>query len=308
MEREVFGPVLHVATFEADEIDAVIAAINRKGYGLTLGVHTRIEARVQHIVDTAHVGNIYVNRNQIGAVVGSQPFGGEGLSGTGPKAGGPHYLRRFRRLQGIVTKAQQANAGEAVSATQVNEHMPTVAARGWAGLPDRIAILRKHLRGKGTAAIAAAASLEFGATDLPGPTGEANTLTLAPRGRVLILGPDNDTLLSQAIQALAAGNAVIAVAPDAASALNPLTGKGLPLAAVNGTLSAAELQKLSLDAVASAADSTTLRGYRKALARQKGPIVPLISETIYPTAYCHERAVCVDTTAAGGNATLLAAA
>ncbi|TJW70445.1 MAG: L-glutamate gamma-semialdehyde dehydrogenase, partial [Mesorhizobium sp.] len=97
MEREVFGPVLHVATFDADDIDAVIAAINRKGYGLTFGLHTRIEGRVQHFVDGIHAGNIYVNRNQIGAVVGSQPFGGEGLSGTGPKAGGPHYLRRFRK-------------------------------------------------------------------------------------------------------------------------------------------------------------------------------------------------------------------
>ncbi|WP_292435423.1 L-glutamate gamma-semialdehyde dehydrogenase, partial [Mesorhizobium sp.] len=91
MEREVFGPVLHVATFDADDIDAVIAGINRKGYGLTFGLHTRIEGRVQHFVDGIHAGNIYVNRNQIGAVVGSQPFGGEGLSGTGPKAGGPHY-------------------------------------------------------------------------------------------------------------------------------------------------------------------------------------------------------------------------
>ena len=100
MEREIFGPVLHVATFEADELDRVIAAINRKGYGLTFGLHTRIEARVQQIVDGIHAGNIYVNRNQIGAVVGSQPFGGEGLSGTGPKAGGPHYLRRFRKLGG----------------------------------------------------------------------------------------------------------------------------------------------------------------------------------------------------------------
>ena len=78
---------------------SVISSINRKGYGLTFGLHTRIEARVQHIVDGVRVGNIYVNRNQIGAVVGSQPFGGEGLSGTGPKAGGPHYLRRFRAVR-----------------------------------------------------------------------------------------------------------------------------------------------------------------------------------------------------------------
>ncbi|MCC0029800.1 MAG: bifunctional proline dehydrogenase/L-glutamate gamma-semialdehyde dehydrogenase PutA [Brucellaceae bacterium] len=97
MEREIFGPVLHVATFGAEEIDKTIDAINARGYGLTFGLHTRIDARVQHIVNRVHAGNIYVNRNQIGAIVGSQPFGGEGLSGTGPKAGGPHYLRRFRK-------------------------------------------------------------------------------------------------------------------------------------------------------------------------------------------------------------------
>ena len=95
MPREIFGPVLHVATFKAAEIDAVIDAVNATGYGLTFGLHTRIDDRVQRIVERLRVGNIYVNRNQIGAVVGSQPFGGEGLSGTGPKAGGPHYLPRF---------------------------------------------------------------------------------------------------------------------------------------------------------------------------------------------------------------------
>ncbi|MEZ5803015.1 MAG: bifunctional proline dehydrogenase/L-glutamate gamma-semialdehyde dehydrogenase PutA [Rhizobiaceae bacterium] len=308
MEREIFGPVLHVATFEADEIDSVIAAINRKGYGLTFGLHTRIEARVQHIVDGIHAGNIYVNRNQIGAVVGSQPFGGEGLSGTGPKAGGPHYLRRFRRAVEAAPVSSPDTDADAVTAARIAEQMPSAASKGWAALPDRISILRKHLRGKGAVAIGAAAALEYGATDLPGPTGEANTLTLVPRGRVLALGPDAGTLLSQVIQALAAGNTVVAVAPGASAALQPLTGKGLPLAAIDGTLSAAELQKLAVDTVASAAGETTLRAYRKALARQKGPIVPLVTETIYPAAYCHERAVCVDTTAAGGNASLLATA
>jgi RHH-type proline utilization regulon transcriptional repressor/proline dehydrogenase/delta 1-pyrroline-5-carboxylate dehydrogenase len=95
LEREIFGPVLHVATFRAGQIDKVIAAINARGYGLTFGLHSRIDARVQEVSEAVHAGNIYVNRNQIGAVVGSQPFGGEGLSGTGPKAGGPLYLARF---------------------------------------------------------------------------------------------------------------------------------------------------------------------------------------------------------------------
>ncbi|BCH24430.1 bifunctional proline dehydrogenase/L-glutamate gamma-semialdehyde dehydrogenase PutA [Mesorhizobium sp. L-8-3] len=305
MEREIFGPVLHVASFDADEIDQVVAAVNRKGYGLTFGLHTRIEGRVQHVVDRIHAGNIYVNRNQIGAVVGSQPFGGEGLSGTGPKAGGPHYLRRFRQAGGV---AGEPAAGKSVAATTLAEHMPDAALGGWATRADRIAILRKHLRGKGAEAIAAAAAVEYGQADLPGPTGEANTLSLLPRGKVLCLGPDADTLLAQAIQALAAGNAVLGVAPGAPAALQALTGKGLPLAVIDGVVPPDSLGGVAIDAVACSADAATLKPLRQALATRKGPIVPLVSEVIYPAAYAHERAVCVDTTAAGGNASLLAAA
>ncbi len=95
LEREVFGPILHVIRFAANKLDNVIAAINATGYGLTLGIHSRIEETIAYITRRVRVGNIYVNRNMIGAVVGVQPFGGEGLSGTGPKAGGPNYLQRL---------------------------------------------------------------------------------------------------------------------------------------------------------------------------------------------------------------------
>ncbi|RWC48202.1 MAG: bifunctional proline dehydrogenase/L-glutamate gamma-semialdehyde dehydrogenase PutA [Mesorhizobium sp.] len=305
MEREVFGPVLHVATFDADDIDAVIAAINRKGYGLTFGLHTRIEGRVQHFVDGIHAGNIYVNRNQIGAVVGSQPFGGEGLSGTGPKAGGPHYLRRFRKGPEAGTHLQD---GHKVTATELADNLPDPTLGGWSTRPDRIAILRKHLRGKGAAAIGAAAGIDFGQVDLSGPTGEANTLSLSPRGRVLCLGPDGDTLLAQAIQALAAGNAVLAVAPGAPAALSALTGKGLPLAAIDGRPDPVEARALRVDVVAFSGTPEAARIVRKVIADRSGPIVPLVSEVLNPAAYAHERAVCVDTTAAGGNASLLAGA
>ncbi len=112
LKREVFGPVLHVLLWKASELDQVIAAINATGYGLTLGVHSRIDATIDYISRHARVGNCYVNRNQIGAVVGVQPFGGEGLSGTGPKAGGPHYLLRFagERVLTINTTAAGGNA------------------------------------------------------------------------------------------------------------------------------------------------------------------------------------------------------
>jgi RHH-type proline utilization regulon transcriptional repressor/proline dehydrogenase/delta 1-pyrroline-5-carboxylate dehydrogenase len=95
VEREVFGPVLHVVKYDGGHLDKVIESLNGIGFGLTLGLHSRIGAVADFVAEHAKVGNLYVNRNQIGAVVGVQPFGGEGLSGTGPKAGGPHYLARF---------------------------------------------------------------------------------------------------------------------------------------------------------------------------------------------------------------------
>lgn len=95
LEREVFGPILHVARFGRGQIDKVVSAINDTGFGLTLGLHSRLSSVADYVSAHARVGNLYVNRNQIGAVPGVQPFGGEGLSGTGPKAGGPHYLQRF---------------------------------------------------------------------------------------------------------------------------------------------------------------------------------------------------------------------
>jgi RHH-type proline utilization regulon transcriptional repressor/proline dehydrogenase/delta 1-pyrroline-5-carboxylate dehydrogenase len=112
LTREVFGPILHVIRFAGDRVAEVCAALNATGFGLTLGLHTRIESTVEEVRRLARVGNLYVNRNQIGAVVGAQPFGGEGLSGTGPKAGGPHYLPRFavERVTSIDTTASGGNA------------------------------------------------------------------------------------------------------------------------------------------------------------------------------------------------------
>ncbi|MBF9232859.1 bifunctional proline dehydrogenase/L-glutamate gamma-semialdehyde dehydrogenase PutA [Microvirga alba] len=112
LTEEVFGPILHVVRYKAGRLDDVIEAIDATGYGLTLGVHSRIDATVNHIVERLSVGNVYVNRNMIGAVVGVQPFGGHGLSGTGPKAGGPHYLLRFATEQTVTinTAAAGGNA------------------------------------------------------------------------------------------------------------------------------------------------------------------------------------------------------
>jgi RHH-type transcriptional regulator, proline utilization regulon repressor / proline dehydrogenase / delta 1-pyrroline-5-carboxylate dehydrogenase len=112
LTEEVFGPVLHVVRYPADRLERVLQSIERSGYGLTLGIHSRIDDTIEHVIDRLAVGNVYVNRNMIGAVVGVQPFGGHGLSGTGPKAGGPHYLTRFATEQtvSINTSAAGGNA------------------------------------------------------------------------------------------------------------------------------------------------------------------------------------------------------
>ena len=112
LKDEVFGPVLHVVRWRADELDQLLDDIAANGTALTLGVHSRIEATVARIVARLPHGNVYVNRNMIGAVVGSQPFGGSGLSGTGPKAGGPDYLHRFA-VEQVLTVNTAASGGNA---------------------------------------------------------------------------------------------------------------------------------------------------------------------------------------------------
>src|SRR5690606_12041029 len=220
VEREVFGPVLHVATFEADALDEVVDAINARGYGLTFGVHTRIDDRVQRVVDRIRAGNVYVNRNQIGAVVGSQPFGGEGLSGTGPKAGGPNYLRRLVRLTDEVPPAtageSAADAFEGLEGAAVAQRVRSASERldpgTWAGKPNRIEALRPRGAAPGglvERALRAMAPYASGPLAMPGPTGESNQLHYRARRAALCFGPGVDAALAQAAQALAIGGAAL---------------------------------------------------------------------------------------------------
>ena len=116
LTEEVFGPILHLVRYRADRIDHVLRSIERSGYGLTLGIHSRIDDTIEDVVDRLQVGNIYINRNMIGAVVGVQPFGGHGLSGTGPKAGGPHYLARFATEQTVTINTAAAGGNAALMA------------------------------------------------------------------------------------------------------------------------------------------------------------------------------------------------
>ncbi|WGW05448.1 bifunctional proline dehydrogenase/L-glutamate gamma-semialdehyde dehydrogenase PutA [Tropicibacter oceani] len=254
MQREIFGPVLHLATFKSHELDKVIDAINATGYGLTFGLMTRIDDRVQHVTERVHAGNIYVNRNQIGAIVGSQPFGGEGLSGTGPKAGGPLYLDRFR------------------------QHPAAQTGSDWTAKADPKAIQAQLNK--------APVSLPATRTELPGPTGEANQYSTLPRLPVLCAGPGAETARAQA------------------DAIKAMGGRAVTS---DGTLAAGDLAQLDgFSGVIWWGDADTARAYRQALAKRPGPILPVITGSPDTGHAVAERHVCIDTTAAGGNAALLA--
>lgn len=297
LPEEIFGPVLHVVTFNAEKLDEVVDEINAQGYGLTFGLHTRVNNRVEQVVSRIQAGNMYVNRNQIGAVVGSQPFGGEGMSGTGPKAGGPQYVQRFK--QAAVYSATSDGALEAVSAARlqsvINElQQITVSQPAVAQLTALADVCRATLP-----ALEAEHSM-------PGPTGELNLLTNHARGIVLCLGPDLTSLREQLLFALSQGNAVVVVSAGATELVASLPD-GFVVKGIDGCLDAEALGECEgFAAVASQAELGKLQAYRQALAGRNGALLPLLTEPGAVERYVIERHLCVDTTAAGGNASLIA--
>lgn len=265
LEEEIFGPVLHVATFDNDQLDQVISDINNRGYGLTFGLQTRIERRIDKLTSALKVGNIYVNRNQVGAVVGSQPFGGEGLSGTGPKAGGPHYLPRF--YEGS-RPAKPVQSGPKLAQQVVQDALERLPA---------------------------ADSRPRSSEMMPGPTGESNELFTYARGKMLCLGPTPEDAEKQAETARQQGCQPLICVPGA-------TGEQ----ALDGFLPREMLTALTgMDGVICWSEIEDIRAIRMALAKRDGALVPLITEENFDHQCLVERHVCIDTTAAGGNVSLL---
>jgi RHH-type proline utilization regulon transcriptional repressor/proline dehydrogenase/delta 1-pyrroline-5-carboxylate dehydrogenase len=301
LEEEIFGPVLHVARFAAADIDAVVDAVNAQGYGLTFGMHTRVDSRVERVVKRIHVGNIYINRNQIGAVVGTQPFGGEGLSGTGPKAGGPWYLPRF-----TAAPMQLAEPAPSTAVTRLAVEALVAKARHLRASRQPVDedLLRRIARLQG---LDWRVESILGMETMPGPTGETNQLSAHPRGVVLCLGPGREALLAQALTALAQQNRVVMIDADGAELAALLAAEGLPVTGADGRIDADYLRELEgMDAVMSQASTEILRDYRIALADRQGRLLPLICESGAVSRLVVERHLCIDTTAAGGNASLIA--
>jgi len=248
LEKEVFGPCVHIIRFNGSQLDGVIEQVNNTGFGLTMGIHTRIEGRAEYLAKASRAGNIYVNRNMIGAVVGVQPFGGRGLSGTGPKAGGPNYLTRLVKDKSDVENTQvtklQPEKTEFNQSQEIHSQVSRLMMNSqrdekiWrnSNLNHRISSMRQLV-----AKMASVDSLNKHADDLeqtliaareqinqiekrlaapkvmPGPTGESNKVYLEPRGCVVCYA-DKDTSLNfwvlSIVTALATGNTVLTVVSD----------------------------------------------------------------------------------------------
>lgn len=315
LSTEIFAPVLHVVRYKAANLLALIDKINALGYGLTMGIHTRIDETMDAVARRARIGNIYVNRNQIGAVVGVQPFGGEGLSGTGPKAGGPHYLQALVKRPFPQTGAAPVlTDAEIDDSTKDKLRAAADAYTKW-NISNRASILRNVVNAFPTEEEAQdfTATLEELAlnTELPGPTGESNTLKQRGRGVALCLGGE-DTTIHQVLTALGAGNTVLARSSDALEQLqSTLDDGGAPagiLTLLDHDMPTGLLDEHDIRLVVYDGDHQGRVQIETILSNRTGPIVPVVSSLDAPWRFATERTLTINTTAAGGDVRLLSLA
>ncbi len=280
VEREVFGPVLHVLRFRRERLGALIDAINATGYGLTFGLHTRLDETVAYVTARVKAGNLYVNRNVIGAIVGVQPFGGRGLSGTGPKAGGPLYLGR------LVAAPPPFAARAGHLDTALHDFADWLEAEGEG---DAAATARRY-------GDASALGIQL---ELPGPVGERNLYTLHPRGRILLRPATREGLFAQMAAILATGNR--------ATVEGMALPSGLP-ASVAAAFNGAQDEPYAVALVEGGA--ARIAAMVDTVAAMPGPIVSVHAAGNGPLAYpldwlLEEVSTSINTTAAGGNASLM---
>lgn len=347
LPREVFGPVVHIIRFKAEALDEVIAQINNTGYGLTMGIHSRIAQTTAKVASNVKAGNIYVNRNMIGAVVGVQPFGGRGLSGTGPKAGGPFYLGRLVKEHELEAQALSPDSEamlEAAPASDagLNETLERMskAQVEWQqqSITQRSSILRRFLAKLASNSLlltqevtleavlgAAREQLSFLETQLanplslPGPTGESNQLFLEAKGIVALLRSDESSFkhyVISLITALVSGNAVVsssskALTPEVSIIAKTLVQEGLSEALVAVTseqqFKALVLAKELATVVIEATDPHKALATKWVAARE-GAITSVVtspSDHHLLHRLVTEKTVTINTTAAGGNASLM---
>ncbi len=296
LEREQFGPILHVLRYRARDLESLVQHINGTGYGLTMGVHSRIDETIAQVVAAAHVGNLYVNRNIIGAVVGVQPFGGEGLSGTGPKAGGPLYMHRLLRH----TPGPDLRRYSRASAPKPFEALAEWLEQGGrAHLDgDELAVLRDR------ADVYRSRRVVGMELKLPGPTGEDNLLRFVPRGQVAAVADTLAGTVHQLLAALASGNRVML----AELKQNRALCNALPELVRQSLMLVEDIRLAHWDALLLDTGKDETDAWQRVLSQRPGPIVPLLlpEPTYQLHMLIHERTLSINTTAAGGNASLMA--
>lgn len=291
VEQEVFGPVLHVLRYRRDCLDALLAAIDATGYGLTFGLHSRIDETIDHVLGDVRAGNRYVNRNIIGAVVGVQPFGGSGLSGTGPKAGGPLALGRLLRRSPAA-----ASDGLPADDAALRPYTAWLRSRHRHDLADRL----EAVRYPGCAAIA-----------LAGPVGERNLYALRPRGRFAAVAATETALLLQLGMILGTGNAAAVIGPNGS---DPVLDD-LPGACAARVTRAPDLGRAGdIAGILFAGEAADLRALNRTVAARDGAILPIQSRSPHalaagdlydPAGLVEEFSTAINTAAAGGNASLM---
>jgi len=354
LKKEVFGPCVHVVRFKGKQLNQVMQQINDTGYGLTMGIHTRIEERAYELAKLSRAGNVYINRNMIGAIVGVQPFGGRGLSGTGPKAGGPNYLPRLMIEKITPSEADtgsentdEFNDDEALSSDaeafkEVDNMMEQAnkVVQTWrlTSLTSRLSAVRQLLAKIATVDIVEELAEDLNATlasarsqliaiekrlkkpqQLPGPTGESNTLHLEPRG-ILVTFADKQVTFEywtlSIVTALATGNIVVAVVSDLfyEEAL-AFKAKFESSGAEKGVFQVARLKHVEAllehkDIGGMIVDSNTSRTalFVQKMAAREGAILPVITAEHNDNMIQRlltEKTISVDTTASGGNTSLM---
>ncbi|MCJ2090561.1 trifunctional transcriptional regulator/proline dehydrogenase/L-glutamate gamma-semialdehyde dehydrogenase [Methylobacterium sp. E-005] len=291
VEREVFGPVLHVLRYRRTDLDALLSAIDATGYGLTFGLHSRLDQTIDRALGHVRAGNRYVNRNIIGAVVGVQPFGGSGLSGTGPKAGGPLYLGRLVRRT-----PDRALDGLAADAFPLPTYLVWLSARGHGALAERLTRMRYPALGE---------------IALTGPVGERNLYGLRPRGRIAALAETEAGLLIQIGTILSCGGEAIVVGDERHSAVL----RALPVGMADRVAHAPDLEAAGdVRAILFEGNPDVLRILSAAVAARPGAILSIQARTLdglergdlYDAAgLVEEVSTAINTAAAGGNASLI---
>lgn len=305
LDKEIFGPVLHVVRYQREDLPKLIEQVNAAGYGLTMGIHTRIDETITQITERAEVGNLYVNRNIVGAVVGVQPFGGEGLSGTGPKAGGPLYLYRLlsHRPEDALSKALLRSDKTRLidSTTKDTLLQPLHHFKQWATQQSKTQLA--------TLCDSYAEYSHVGTVRLlNGPTGERNSYTLLPRHRVLCLNYNDVDALNQLAGALASGCKVLWEDNELSRKLY----QSLPALVQQqiGFVADWSNTDVPFDAVIYHGDSDKLQQVSEHIAQRSGPIVSVQGfasgdTNILLERLWLERSLSINTAAAGGNASLM---